>query len=143
MRWASKILLIIAIGIVSYTGILFGVSLYRYNLLSCKGPVKVTHWEVKAIEGELFAVEATFMARGKERCYQFVKPVFKNKFIANEHVRLWQKEPWEVFFHPTKEVFALQKFFPFMKGIHFVLSLGIVLWFVYLFEANCIYRPET
>ena len=105
--------------------------------------MKVLKWEVKPLEGDLFAVEATFMARGKERQYQFVKPVFKNKFIAKEHAELWEKAEWDLFSHPHKEVFALQKFFPFMKGIRFILSLGIVLWFIYLFEVNAGYTRDA
>ena len=143
MRWASKILLIIAVGIVSYTGALFFIDLYQYNLLSRSSPIKITRWEIKPLEGDLFAIEARFLARGKERTYQFVKPIFQNPVIAREHIQLWEKASWEVFFHPKKDLFALQKFFPFMKGIRFVLSLGVVLWFVYLFEANLAYRQET
>ncbi len=135
MRWASKILLISALGIVCYTGVLFGIDLYQYSLLSSKAPITVARWEVKPVGEGTFAVEATFTVLGKERQYQFVKPVFKNSLIAKEHAHLWQKKEWEVFFHPQKEVFVLQKFFPFMEGIHFVLSIGIALWFVYLFES--------
>ncbi len=140
MRWASKFLLIIAIGIVSYTGILFGGDLYRYLSLSSRSTVKVAHWAVKELGEEAFAVEATFMARGKEHHYQFVKPIFKNKFIANEHIELWKKGEWEVFSDPTQEIFVLQKFFPFKTGFHFILSLGVILWFAYLFQASYIYR---
>ncbi|MCH9630063.1 MAG: hypothetical protein S4CHLAM37_00550 [Chlamydiia bacterium] len=118
---------------------LFSIKMYPYIMLSQVTNARVSEFHAKPLSENKYAVEAkfSFKAAGKdyEESYTFVKPIFLNKFAAENHVKNFWKEQsdWLVYYKKGNPSYcSLQKIFPFKYLFNFGITFCIMFYFMWL-----------
>ncbi|MEM7174947.1 MAG: hypothetical protein AAF443_03325 [Chlamydiota bacterium] len=132
-----QILPLIAITAALWIGGSFGFDLYRYFRLSAATSGEIQSWEVEEYQPGKFAICVNYQFQIRKRRYNqkfhFSKPVYRNPYIAEDHIKQWEKQDWKVWYDPRNPtVSSLQKLFPFKKGIHLILCMSVAVYFVWL-----------
>lgn len=113
--------------------------LHTYFKLSHEVPVEVSDWSIVEKKEGKFSIEALyqFHLEGREikGRYTFPRPVYPNPYLAEDLMEEWQEKSWTIWCDPKHphEV-ALQKIAPLKKGVYLALSLGIILYFAFLYQ---------
>ena len=120
-----------------YTGVSLGAQvLYqlRLNRVSI-----ATNLEMKVKQGgnDQFLIEAKYSfndEKGQEHVAQsLLENRYPNRFLAQRQVQEMLLYDWKVFFNKRyPDLNSLQKVFPFKKLFHFLISLGVLLYFFFL-----------
>ncbi|MBI3211130.1 MAG: hypothetical protein HYZ47_00360 [Simkania negevensis] len=115
----------------------FFLELYHYFSLSHQLPIEIEKWEIQEEKGGKFYLSASYQFlvgdHRFKKTYCFPKPVYLNEYLAKDHLEKWKKEKWELWYQPKNPInSSLQKLFPFKEGIHFLLTLGLFLYFLWL-----------
>jgi|GEM_PF-1050962 len=93
------------------------------------------------VEGEAegrFAVGATFSYIAHDRSFEgkkkFSTPVFMSEHGAKSHLNAyWKIKEWDAWYnHQDPSIVSLQKLFPFQKLFNFLLSIGVMFYFLWL-----------
>jgi len=116
----------------------FAHAAWGYFSLNRQTLGRVEVFFVRQLEENMFGVEAhySYVICGVEYKDKKVltNPKFLNEYAAQTHLqKYWKAQPWPVWYnakHP--EVSSLQKIFPVKKLLSFILSLGILLYFLWL-----------
>ena len=129
------ILIVLVSGVGLWMGGRFFFSLYHYFLLSQATPALVNRWKVEEIQSGNFIICATFAFQvGEQTLYQsfrFPKPVYQNQDLAYALVEKWKERDWQVWYNPKNlKMVSLQRSFPIKAGVYFILSVGVVLYFL-------------
>lgn len=108
--------------------------LYQYFDLNGVAKARIETWDIVAIRPDCFAIKASYTFDGGRGTYIFNKPYFPNAHAAKKNLENWEKFEWAVWYKTSQpQKSALQKLFPFKALIHAVLSMGVCLYFTYLF----------
>lgn len=115
----------------------FGLDLHRYFRLSSSAPVAVKEWKVEEYRPGKFIIAVDYQFQVGDRPYKksfrFPKPIYLNPYAAKNQVEFWKKQEWNVWYASSDPTYSsLQKMFPFRKGIHLLLCLSVIFYFVWL-----------
>jgi len=131
-----KIFFLVISAVVLALGGRFFYSFYKYTQFDVSVPAKIAEWQVVEVAPSQFRLVAQysyFFNTEMEATHIFEKPVFANSFIAHQHMDSLAKQPWRVFLRSKKPfITTLQHNFPFKSCFHFLLSLGVLVYFVWL-----------
>lgn len=125
-------------GLVSlYIGINFFIDLHRYFQLCLPVQAHFENWEIEEVALGKYIVTTTYWYRLKEATYQnqyrIIESVYPNICLAKEHLAHWKESQEWVWVNPENPYQStLFRPFPFKKGIHLVLSIGILFYFFWL-----------
>jgi hypothetical protein len=116
-------------------GALFGLA--HYWKLSRPVSAQVVEWKVQEISPSSFAIEAlyTYEVQGKRYSGKtlFDKPIYLNPYAAASDLKKWEALTWQAWIQPSHpEISSLQRNFPSKKIVHALLTLGVVLYFLFL-----------
>jgi hypothetical protein len=112
---------------------------WQYLRLNRYCPAAIETWEIKEISASKFALIASyrFHAQGKEHegKTEFRSFYLLNRFAAETAIEKLKKERWGVW-HSLKNPHysSLEKKLPYKSLIYFAMSLGIFLYFLYIFQ---------
>ncbi|MBY0529962.1 MAG: hypothetical protein K2P51_07200 [Rhabdochlamydiaceae bacterium] len=112
-------------------------ALSNYWKLSTPVPAQVTQWKVVEISSSSFAVEALYTYEFKKKNYSgstlFDAPLYLNPYAAASDLKKWEALTWQAWIQPSHpEISSLQRHFPSKKIVHAVLTLGVVVYFLFL-----------
>ncbi|MEX0961243.1 MAG: hypothetical protein WDZ28_00080 [Simkaniaceae bacterium] len=121
--------------------------LRRYFNLSESTSVEILEWIPKEIKKDRFEsiVNYSFQLGDKifEGFYDFRKPTFLNRPSCEKALVKLQERSWQVYYNPKDpSQAALQKFFPYKKMIHVLLSLAVLVYFFYFRDYLIRLLPE-
>ena len=111
---------------------------WGYWRLSSTTLGKVESFSVKQLKENAYGIEASYIYAVSGKPYQGKKiltnPVFLNAYAAQSHLeKYWKAQDWPVWYSAKQpEISGLQKLFPVKKFLSFALSLGVLLYFVWL-----------
>ena len=130
-----KILFIVTALISLWLGGRFFYDLFSYFSLSKQTIAHILEWKVIETKGEKFNLFARYEYTVGNKTYQeehfFSKPLYPNKHLAQDDLKKWAAFQWNVWYQPKAPTqSSLQRFFPFKKGIHFLLGSFILIYFV-------------
>lgn len=108
-----------------------------YFSLDGKTKAFVDSWQMEEKDPASFALKACYhFFIGEEKVLgqtEFMKPYFFNKESAEKAIKKLRVQEWEVFYSTSKkQKNSLQKAFPFQDCIHAFLTLGILIYFIFL-----------
>lgn len=137
MKTTFKLLFVLVAISSIYVGINFFIDLHRYFQLSAQTSAEFKNWEVEKKQKAGYLIVATYHFKAKNTSYYKRRPiseiVYPNRCLANEHMEKWKKEQQSVWFNPQNpHQSAILKPFPFKKGIHLLLCIGILVYFLWL-----------
>lgn len=117
----------------------FFYHLHRYFKLTHEAPVEVSDWKVLEKSEGKFSIDVLYKFQvGKREItgrYPFPKPVYPNPYLAEDLVEEWQDKSWTIWYNPkAPHEVSLLKIAPLKKGIYLALSLGIILYFAFLYQ---------
>lgn len=132
-----KILFVLT-GLVSlYIGFNFFMSLHRYFELTAMAPATFDSWEIEEVRENKFIVVTSyhFEVNGAtyHQRYPIQKPIYPNRYLAQEHLENWKAEKTHVWFNPKNpHQSSIFRTFPFKQGIHLLLCIGVLFYFLWL-----------
>lgn len=105
--------------------------------LSLQVPLESPQWTVVPAKGARYAagVEFSYRFEGKEykKFITLSQPLYLNEISAKNSIAQYEKLSWSAWLDPRDPASPhLQKFFPFKKVLHFVLTLAITVYFLIL-----------
>lgn len=131
------LMIVFALAATLYTGGILGIHFFRFASLNKEA--LATNLEMRVVEGphEQYLIEAEYAFYDGNGELQQAKNVlqnrYPNRFLAEKQKEEMLQYQWKVFFKKTRpEKNALQKLFPFKKMFHFVISLGVLIYFLLL-----------
>ena len=132
-----KLLFVVAGGVTLYLGVNFFVDLHQYFQLSREVAAEFESWEIEEVSSSKFIIVATyhftFDGATYHNRYTIKKPNYPNRYLAQDHLEKWQEfQKWVRFNPQNPHQSSLMRSFPLKKGIHLVLALGILLYFLWL-----------
>lgn len=121
-----------------FLGVLFLKDFIPYLRLDTKTSAKVKEFFVEGRGEDRFLVGATFAYRVKGRDIEgkkkFSTPVFISELAAKSHLSTyWNIKEWDAWYNnKDPSIVSLQKLFPFQKLFNFLLSIGVMFYFLWL-----------
>lgn len=114
-----------------------GRDLQRYLSFSRETPIKVHEWGHSEIGRGSYGVRAsyTYEVNGQKYggTHVFTAPIFMNAEAVDKQLHKWDKLRWSAWYNPAHpEKSSLQHNYPIKSTIQALLSLGILLYFVWL-----------
>jgi hypothetical protein len=108
-----------------------------YFSLDGKTKAFVDSWQMEEKDPAAFSLKASYhFFIGKEKILgqtEFMKPYFLNKESAEKAIKKLSSQEWEAFYSSSKkQKNSLQRAFPFQDCIHAFLTLGILVYFIFL-----------
>lgn len=133
----SLILFVTVASISCWFGGQFFHRLSHYFQLSLEVPASVKNWKIKEEPNGTFHLEITYTFEWKGETVQrtdlFSKKGYPNPYIAKEVLDRQIGRPLTVWLDPNHcQMIALKKPFPTLEGVKTVLSLGILIYFIWL-----------
>lgn len=131
MIW--KLLFGLTAAITLFIATQFFIDLNTYFSLSHTAPAKITSWNILELNTDKYALEATYTFKNRQATHRFQKTYFPNPRAAESTLQELKKTPWHAFYNQKNS--SLQRLFPFKHAIHLLLSLGVLLYFFWLYSA--------
>lgn len=135
-----RILLIIAGALMLWTVGSALFPLWNYVRLNALVPAKIENWEIQKVGSE-YALIAFFSYEVKGRIYKnqttFQKPYYLNRYSAEEAVKNAKQKQWQAWVNSENpQISSLERPFPFLKILYSVMTIGVLLYFLYLYFDN-------
>jgi hypothetical protein len=132
-----RILAAIAIAIALWFSSIAAYQIFQYLRLGSFAQAEVTRWSIKELSASRFAIEAFFEFEAKGKKYEgkslLDSPVFLNPFAAEDAIKIREKEAFFAWYQPSNpEVSSLQKDFPLKSLIHALVTLGVLIYFIFI-----------
>lgn len=123
--------------ITCFLGGRFIYNYYNHYVMSGKASAHVLEWEIEEITKSKYAIAAVyeFEVNGEVHTGRtfFTKPYFPNYYSAEINLEKWQACSWDVWYHPKNmNKSTMQHLFPYKQGVHFLLSMCITGYFLWL-----------
>ncbi|GAB4186926.1 MAG: hypothetical protein Tsb0015_05110 [Simkaniaceae bacterium] len=122
-----------------WLGLVFLWKAVPYFRFALYAPAKAHSWEIIEIEPSVFSVKANYEYRVNGRdylgSYLFSEQRFPNEHVAREAADLMEKQRHGVWYqkkHPEKAIMI--RIFPYKALFRFLLSLGVMVYFLWLRE---------
>jgi len=132
-----KILFFLAGAVALYMGVNFFIDLHRYFQLSLDTKAQFDNWEIEEVRSGKYIVVASYQYKVGDATYhqrtRITKTVYPNKYLAKEHLEKWKGSQNWVWVNPKNpHQSGLFRSFPMKKGVHLLLALGILFYFLWL-----------
>ena len=132
-----KILFFLSGAVALYMGANFFIDLHRYFQLSLDVNAQFENWDVEEVRSGKYIVTASYAYQVDGATYhqktRMAKTVYPNKYLAKEHIEKWKDSQNWVWVNPKNpHQSGLFRPFPLKKGIHLLLAVGILFYFLWL-----------
>ena len=134
MQIAWKWLFRAILALVFFLTVRAGAFLYDYSSFEAIGPAQKTTWTVEARDKDFFGLSCSYSyylnGRKYSATFQFDKPQFSNKFVAEKHLSEAKTANWTVYVNKLQpKESRLQHNFPFKELAHLALALLAFVYF--------------
>ena len=125
-------------GVSLFLGGIFLMDFIPYVRLDTKTVATVKEFFIESEGEERFVVGAVFTYKAQDRLMEgkkkFSTPVFISDYGAKSHLNTyWKTKEWDAWYNnKDPSIVSLQKLFPFQKLFNFLLSIGVMFYFLWL-----------
>ena len=132
-----KILFFLSGAVALYMAANFFADLHKYFQLSLDVKAQFDNWDVEEVRSGKYIVVASYQYKVGDATYhhktRITKSVYPNIYLAKDHLEKWKGSQNWVWVNPKNPHQAdLFRPFPLKKGVHLLLALGILFYFLWL-----------
>lgn len=132
-----RILLIVAAALMLWSLGTALFPLWNYLRLNALVPVKIENWVIEPVKSE-YALVAYFTYEFKGKTYKnrtkFQKPYYLNRYAAEDAVKNNKQKSLRAWIDTDNpQISSLEKPFPFLKILYSIMTVGVMLYFIYLY----------
>ncbi|HSX12291.1 MAG TPA: hypothetical protein VLF61_02245 [Rhabdochlamydiaceae bacterium] len=119
---------------------------WHYWRLNTPISVTVNSWDIAQVGSSEYALIASFSYEFEGQRYEnkimFDKPYHLNRYAAQAEIKKWSQKSWTGWLDAKNPQFSsLEKQFPYLTIFYAFISLGVLLYFFYLYSLK--EGPET
>ena len=129
------VLLIVAGGVALWFLSTATYAYWKYARAGKKTQAHIENWGVEKIGSSKFAIAASYVFEVQGEKFEgktvFKEPYYLNHLSAEDDLKKWASQHWEVWYDPSSPAFStLQKLFPYKYIWHALLTLGVFVYFL-------------
>ncbi len=117
------------------------IGVWDYWRLNTLIPVQVENWEVEQLGSSEYTIIATYSYDFSGKRYQskikFNKPYYLNRYAAQDDIKKFSQRSWTGWINAKNpQISSLERNFPYLKIFYAFVTLGVVLYFFYIYAYN-------